>query len=191
LRRFRTHNVVEVAKLNAGTEVRVAGMVVELIPKLVSKGRNQGNRWAIVRVEDFTGTLKCILWSDQYQRFKDEVAADAILLFEGKVEWREGSGEPDLIVERVLTLDQAKSELTRGVVLRMPYADDEDTVRKLDGVRSALEKSKGPCPVYLSVRDAAGKAASFKLGLQVNPMALRVEELEMLLGPGSVLFTGR
>ncbi len=193
LRRFRTHNASELAKLTGSGEVRIGGMVTEILPKVVTKGRNQGNRWAIVRVEDFSGSVKCILWSDQFARFKDDVTADAIRLFEGKVEWREGSTEPDLIVEKVLTLEQAKADFTRGVVLRMEYADDEDTLRKLDGVRVVLQRAKGNCPVYLAVRDGVGKTAQFKLGSDffVNPMALPVEQVEMVLGEGSVLFTSR
>jgi DNA polymerase-3 subunit alpha len=193
LSRFRTHSAAEIGKVNPGTEVRVAGMVTELIPKVVTKGRNQGNRWAIVRVEDFTGTMKCILWSDQFARFKDEVTLDAILLFEGKVEWREGSTEPDVIIEKVMTLEQAKQDLTRGVVLRIPYGEEEEHLRKLDGVALVLKRYRGPCPVYLSVRDPAGRSAQFKLGNDfcVNPTGIKVDELELLLGPGSVLFTGR
>jgi DNA polymerase-3 subunit alpha len=193
LRRFRSHDAVQCAKMNAGTEVRLAGMVVELIPKLVSKGRNAGNRWAIVRIEDFSGAVKCIMWSDQFQRFGDLVKADAILLFDGKVEWREGSGEPDVIVERVMTMEQARADLTRGLVLRMKYRTDDDGRQAFESVGKILKKAKGPCPVYLAVQDGAGRAAQFKLSADffVNPTQVPVEQLEMILGPGAVLFTGR
>jgi DNA polymerase-3 subunit alpha len=192
LRRFRTHDAVQIAKVNASTEVRVGGMITELIPKVVTKGRNQGNRWAIVRVDDFTGSMKCILWSDQFARFKDELKTDAILLFEGKVEWREGSTEPDVIVDKVLSIEQARKDLTKGVVLRVQYTDDAEYIQKLDGVAKVLQRAKGNCPVYLQVRDAGGRAAALKLGpaFAVDPVAVTVDEVELLLGPGSVLFTG-
>ena len=92
-----------------------------------------------------------------------------------------------------MSLEQAKRELTKGLVIRMAYSEDEEEIRKLDGVASVLRRSGGPCPVYLSIRDTAGKAASLKLNqdFNVNPAAVPVDELEMLLGPGSVLFTGR
>jgi DNA polymerase-3 subunit alpha len=193
LRRFRSHDAARCAKLNAGTEVRLAGMVTELTPKMVMKGRNAGNRWAIVRVEDFSGSVKCILWSDQFQRFGDEVKADAILLFDGKVEWREGSGEPDVIVDKVITLEQAKAELTRGLVLRMSFRGEDDGRQTFSSVGNILKRAKGPCPVYLAVQDAAGRAAQFKLNQEffVNPSQVPVDQLEMILGPGAVLFTGR
>ncbi len=193
LRRYRSHDAAQVAKLDAGADVRLAGMVVELIPKLVSKGRNAGNRWAIVRVEDFTGAVKCIFWADQFARFKDDLTADAILLFDGKVEWREGSTEPDVIVEKVMTMDQARKDLTKGLILRMDYRSDADGRDTFEAIGRTLKKSPGPCPVYLTVRDPVGRAAQFKLSFEhfVDPAAVRVEELEMLLGPGKVLFSGR
>ncbi|MGL5096404.1 MAG: OB-fold nucleic acid binding domain-containing protein, partial [Planctomycetia bacterium] len=192
LRRFRTHDAVQIAKVSPGTEVRIGGMITEILPKVVTKGRNQGNRWAIVRVDDFSGSMKCILWSDQFARFKDDVTPDAILLFEGKVEWREGSTEPDVIVEKVLSIEQARKDLTKGVVLRVQYTDDPEYIQKLDAVAKVLLRAKGACPVYLQIRDAAGRAAALKLGggFAVDPTAVTVDEIELLLGPGSVLFTG-
>jgi DNA polymerase-3 subunit alpha len=193
LRRFRTHGAAECAKASLTSEIRIGGMVTEIIPKMVAKGRNAGNRWAIVRVEDFTGSIKCILWSETFARFKDEVKLDDILLFEGKVEWREGSTEPDLIVSNVTSLEQAKRELCNGVVLRLPYTDDPDVPRKFQAVAGVLKRSRGSVPVYLAVHDPNGRIATYRLGSDytIDPHQLRVEEVEMLLGPGSVLFTAR
>jgi DNA polymerase-3 subunit alpha len=189
LGRFRSHTAAEVLRLDHGSPVTVGGMVGELTLKTTK----QGKRFAILRVEDFTGTTKCVLWSEKFALYKDDLGEDKILLFEGRAEWREGAGEPDVIVERVMTLDQAKREMTKAVVLRIPYGEDADHLRKLDGVAAVLRRSRGPCPVYLTVRDPAGRAAQFKLAddYRVDPTALRADELEMLLGPGAVLFTGR
>jgi DNA polymerase-3 subunit alpha len=168
-------------------------MVVQFDTRVVKAGRNQGARFALFRLEDFTGQCKAVLWSDQYSRFKDDIGDDAIVLIEGKVEWRDGAAEADVIVDKVLTLDQAKRDLTKGLVLRVGYTADEDSLRRLDGVAAVLKKGRGACPVWLVVRDPAGKSATLKLPAEyaVDPAAVRVEELELLLGPGSVLFSGR
>ena len=193
LRRFRTHDAAQLLKMNVGTEVRVGGMVTSFDTRVIKAGRNQGQRFAIFKLEDFSGQVKLVMWTDQFARYKEDVKEDAILLFEGKLEKRDGASEPDLIVERVMTIDQARQELTRGMVLRIPYADDDGTLAKLDGVANVLRRHRGPCPVYLSVRDAAGKAAQFKIASEfwVNAATIHVDELELLLGPGCVLFTGR
>ena len=193
LRLFRTHDAEQIPRLNHGTQVRIAGMVTEVVPKVTVRGRNPGSRWAIVRVEDFTGQVKCVLWSDQFQRFGEAVMADAILLFDGEVQWREGSGEPDLIVEKVMTLDQAKRDLTKELLIRLPYGDDEEAVGKIDLLKAILPAYRGSCPVWLVVRDQGGRLARLKLpaAYGVNPGTLNVAELDKFLGRGAALFNGR
>ncbi|MBX9628114.1 MAG: DNA polymerase III subunit alpha, partial [Gemmataceae bacterium] len=188
LRRFRTHPAAAAVKAPHGTPVLVGGMVTQFQVRTVQKN---GKRWAMFHLEDFTGQVKCILWSDEYARFKDAVTPDAVLLFEGAVEWREGGSSGDVVVKRVLTVDEARKEMTRGVLLRVPYTDDPDEVRKLDAVSLVLKRCRGSTPVFLSVRDPNGKQVQLKLNgeFAVNTGELRADELEMILGPGSVLFT--
>ena len=47
--------------------------------------------------------------------------------------------------------------------------------------------------VYLAIHDATGRKALWRAGerFRVNPAEVRLAELEMLLGPKSVTFTGR
>ena len=70
LRRFRTHDCGDVAKAKNGTEARVGGMIANLDVRTANKGRNVGRKYATFRIEDFTGSVRCILWSDEYSRFQ-------------------------------------------------------------------------------------------------------------------------
>ena len=163
-------------------------MITQLQPRTVQKN---GKRWAMFYLEDFTGQCKCILWSDEYARFKDLVVGDAVLLLEGVVEWREGGTTGDLIVKKVLTIDEARKDMTKSLLLRVPYSDQEEVLRKLDAVSLVLKRSRGQTPVYLSIRDPNGKQVQLKLSgeFTVNTSSLRADDLEMILGPGTVLFT--
>jgi len=191
LRRFRTYECAEMAKAKSNTEGRVGGMIVELAIRTANKGRNAGRKYATFRIEDFTGTVRCILWSDEYARFQDLVAPDAVHLFEGVLNWAPERAEPDFQVKKILTIDEARAEFTKSMLLKVPYMDDEGSLRKLDAVGVVLKRYRGTCPVYLSVRDPNGKQVQLKLNeeFRVNPSALKVEELEMLLGQGAVLFS--
>ena len=132
-----TPNVVLLVKAKHGTEVRLGGMVTGLQVRTTKTGK----RFALFRLEDLTGQVKCVAWSEEFQRYKDLLADDRIHLFEGVVEWGDRA-EPDFIVKRVLTFDDARKELTRGLLLRMNYAEDEDTLRKLDAVKRMLERNR-------------------------------------------------
>ena len=153
--------------------------------------QKSGKRWAMFQLEDFSGQAKCLLWSEQYDAYRHEVTDDKILLFEGKVEWRDGSTAGDVIVQKVITIEQARREMTRGLLLRLPLGDDDETLGKVDGIRSILMRARGNRPVYLSVRDPQGKGIQFKTGddYSIDPAKVPVEQLELLLGTGAVVFT--
>jgi DNA polymerase-3 subunit alpha len=191
LRRFRTYECAEMARAKSNTEGRIGGMIVELAIRTANKGRNAGRKYATFRIEDFTGSVRCILWSDEYARYQDLVTPDAVRLFEGALNWAPERAEPDFQVKKILTLEEARAEFTKSMLLKVPYSDDEVSLRKLDAVRVVLKRYRGNCPVYLSVRDSNGKQVQLKLNeeFRVNPSAIRVEELEMLLGQGAVLFS--
>ncbi|WP_439628006.1 DNA polymerase III subunit alpha [Gemmata sp.] len=191
LRRFRTHDAGDLAKAKDGTEGRAGGMIANLEVRTANKGRNTGRKYATFRIEDFTGSVRCIMWSDEYARFQAMVTADAVHLFEGTLRWAPERAEPDFQVKKVLTIDEARAEFTKSMLIKLPYTDDEGSLRKLDAVSLVLKRYRGTCPVYLSVRDGNGKQVQLKLNeeFRVNPGALKVEELEMVLGPGAVLFS--
>ena len=155
------------------------------------QGSEHGPQVRPFRVEDFTGSVRCVLWSDEYTRFQSMVTADAVHLFEGTLNWAPERAEPDFQVKKVMTSDEARAEFTKSMLIKFAYSDDEGSLRKLDAVSLVLKRYRGSCPVYLSIRDANGKQVQLKLNeeFRVNPGALKVEELEMVLGAGAVLFS--
>ncbi|MGL6073225.1 MAG: DNA polymerase III subunit alpha [Fimbriiglobus sp.] len=193
LRVLRTHTTSEILKLTQKTDVRIAGMVTNFDTRVTKAGKRAGSRFAIFRLEDFEGQAKLVMWSETYNLYKDLVENDKILIFEGHSEMREGATEPDVIVNKVMTIDEARQQLTKGMVIRVPYSAEEEMLRKLDGVASILRRNRGKCPVYLSIRDHTNKSVQFKLGQDfwVNVAKFQPDELEMLLGQGCVIFTGR
>ena len=185
LRRFRSHECAEIVKAKHNTSAMIAGMVTQFGTRTTKSGK----RFALFRVEDFTGQARCVLWSEEFARYKDFLADDAIALFEGVLE-RGERAEPDFIIKRIVTLDEARADFTKSLILRMPYGEDEATLKKLESVGTALQRHKGTCPVFLNVKDAKGRVAQLRLGGQfsINPATLVVADLEQILGPGGVLF---
>jgi DNA polymerase III alpha subunit len=192
LRRFRTHDAGPLAKNGKnGTQAQIGGMITNLDVRTANKGRNVGRKYAMFRIEDFTGSVRCIMWSDEYSRFKEVISSDFVGLFEGVLNWGEGRAEPDFQIKKVTTIEEARAEFTKSMVLKLAYTEEEEELRKLDAVSLILKRYRGGCPVYLSVRDASGKQVQMKLNdeFKVNPASLKLEELEMVLGPGAVIFS--
>lgn len=188
LRRFRTHSSQEATRQPNGSTVLLAGMVTALQIRTAQKS---GKRWAMFQLEDFSGQAKCILWSEMYEAYRSDLTDDRIMLFEGNVEWRDGGTAGDIIVKKLITIEQARKEMTRGLLLRLPLGDDSESLARVDGIGDVLRRAKGNCPVYVSLRDAAGKGIQFKLGsdFAIDPSKVSIDTLETILGPGAVVFT--
>jgi DNA polymerase-3 subunit alpha len=191
LRRFRTHTAAEIVKAKSGSEGRVGGMIVDLQVRTANKGRNAGRKYAAFRIEDFTGSVRCILWSDEYARYQEFMIPDGVYLFEGVLNFAPERAEPDFAVKKIMTIEDARREFTKSLLLKLPYTEDEESLRKVEGISVILKRNRGNCPVYLSVRDANGKQVQLKLGdgFKVDVTTINVQELEMIAGPGSVLFS--
>ena len=150
----------------------------------------KGDRFVRCKIEDLTGQIECVMWPSDYSRFKDDFVDDRIYLFEAGVEWGERE-DPTIVLRRLMSLDQARKELTKGLILKMSIGRHGPD--SIDGVERVLKRAPGPCTVYLVVRDGAGRSAQLRLGdeFRVHPGEVQVDELEMLLGNGSVVFTGK
>jgi DNA polymerase-3 subunit alpha len=188
LRRFSTHHVHQVAELEANQEVVIGGMLTEVRFQNTKKARNGNTRYARFRLEDFSGSVPCVMWPDDYVRFKDEIREDHICFVKAAVErTRE---EPGLIVTRILGIEQAQREQTRGLVLIL-HAELHGP-EAIDALARVLRRAPGPCPVFLNVRDLAGRWTQLKTAdeFRINPSTLPTQELETILGSGYVRFSG-
>lgn len=186
LKRFISHDIVQLRSLKHGDEVRVGGMITQVRFMNTKKG----DRFVRCKVEDFSGQIECVMWPSDYNRFKEDFVDDRIFLFEATVEWGDRQ-DPIAVLRRLMSVDQARKELTRGLVLKMLV--DRHGPEMIDGIGRVLKRTPGPCTVYLLVRDGSGRGAQLRLGedYKVHPAQVNVEELEMMLGEGAVVFTGR
>lgn len=186
--RFATHTVSQLANLGPNQEVVIGGMLTQIRFMNTKKARNGNSRYARCKVEDFTGVAECVMWPDDFVRFKDEFQEDRVCFVKGAVErTRE---EPGLVLTRVMTIEQAKKELTRFVVLSLSLEQHGD--HHIDRLASVFRQYRGPCPVELHVRDTFGRRARLKVGNEfyVNAANLPVREIEEILGPNRVAFFG-
>jgi DNA polymerase-3 subunit alpha len=189
LRRYATHSADQLINLGPNQEVILGGMLTQVRFMNTKKARNGNTRYVRCKLEEFTGSVECVMWPDDFVRYKDDFKEDRVCLVKGTVErTRE---EPGLILSRVISVEQAKKELTRWLRLSLTlgiHGPDE-----IEQVARILERTPGPCPVYLDVRDSAGKRCRLKAAetFRVNPTTLAVGELEMILGSGRVELYGQ
>ncbi len=190
LKRFSSHATANLKSCEPDQEVFMGGMLTVVRLMNTKKARNGNSRYARFKLEDFSGSVECVMWPDDYVKYKDLIEEDKICFVSAVVERK--TDEPILQVKRVVTMEQGQLERTTGLVLLMDLTDNSDAdIRMLESIRSVLGRARGNLPVFLHIRDRLGKWLKMKAGedLKVNPTTLSKADLETILGPGRVEFS--
>jgi DNA polymerase-3 subunit alpha len=190
LRRFATHTAADIPKVQPGAELTLGGMITQIRLKDTKTARNGNTRYMRCKVEDFSGSVECVMWPDDFARYKEAVVEDRPVFVRGTLDERSTREQPVIILTRIYSVEQAKKEGCNEVWLLMRLA--EHPPHLIDSIGRILQRTPGTCPVWVRIVDEAGKQATLRLGraFSVNPLALVPQELEDVLGEGSVKFRG-
>ncbi|MCX5662901.1 MAG: DNA polymerase III subunit alpha [Planctomycetota bacterium] len=113
LARFGSASVADIKKLRANTEVIIGGMLTRVRPTMVKNGRSAGQKMAMLTIEDPTGAIDAVVFSDSYAVAAPLIVSDAMVFLKGKVDRRRE--EPSIIVDSVIPIEQAPSQLTQAI----------------------------------------------------------------------------
>jgi len=152
LARYATHTIESLATLENRAMARVGGLV-GAVQEGVSK--KSGRKYAMVTLEDLTGSVQVLLMNENYDRYRPVIAENAPLLVTAEV--NTGEDRPKLFPQEVLRLTDAPRRYTRQVHLRLP-ADGLSRAR-LEEVRTLVEANRGSVPLFLSLRLTGGPVA--------------------------------
>lgn len=128
--RHATHSTRQLSNFETGTEVLLGGMIGSIKKTATKKpSRNGHTRYVNFDFEDAAGIIRCIMWPEDYARIGDKVVPEAICFIKGKVDRR--GREPNVIVNHLLTLDEADKEFTNQVAIKFQRGlhTEQDMVR--------------------------------------------------------------
>ena len=166
---------------NAGVTVTVGCMIAQVRPTVTKSGRSAGKRMAMLTVEDLGGKCDAVIFSDTYEKFKENVAADRMVFLTGKVDRRRE--KPSIIVDGIIPIDKAVEQLTGSILLRLPGPDNDELLGKLRGL---LEAHRGRCPLYIAMRPSRLNDVVVTVRLDkywhIRPSRRLLDELAELLG---------
>ncbi len=186
LRTYCSHTTDNLSGLADKTEVLMGGMLSAI--KLANvKNARQGapTKYANFDLEDMEGSIRCILWPDDYEVFGELVKPDAILVAHGSLDRRGGGDEVNLIVSELIPLEDLETRYTTGVVIRVDeLAHGSDRLAK---VREVVRGYPGRCELHLLLQLENGSRVhmqSQQAGVEVT-LELR-ERIDDLLGAGNL-----
>lgn len=153
--------------------VSVGGIVSQVRSIYTKKGKPM----AFVKLEDFTGSVEIVVFSELYERRREIFQEDNPLMVKGKVDLKEEE-EPKIIAESAVPLPR----VTRQLFIKVGAATSRTALATL---KKMLRSVKGDLPVYLYF-EREKKMIMLDESCRASAEPAFLEEIEKLLGSGSV-----
>jgi DNA polymerase-3 subunit alpha len=156
-----------------GRLVTVAGLVDEI--------RKRGQRVSII-LDDRTGRIETTLFEEVFQRHRDLIVKDAVVLVEGHFRFDEFGDAWRIAARKITDLNAVREQQARRLVLKLPQRSDRNAM--LTRLAEVLTPWRnGPCQVTVQYWTAQASGA-LDLGPEwnVRPGRELLEHLEELVG---------
>src|SRR5207302_104975 len=174
LARFVTHRIgdlvsdrpvagLEGGRFGGGRPVTVAGLIDEV--------KKRGPR-VILTLDDRTGRLEVLLFEETWQRHREVIAKDALVLIEGLLRFDEFSDAWRLAARRITELDKVREQEARRLVIRCTHAEAPAVCEALAAILAPWRP--GPCPITV---EYAGADAEVNIGDEIARLQAKSRQL--------------
>jgi DNA polymerase-3 subunit alpha len=163
-------------------DTSIGGIVAAVRPLKTRKG----DRMAVLTLEDAQGTVEIVVFPEAFQRASTLIEVGTMVLVRGKLERDDETVR--IIASEIASIDSVGERLAKEVSIRVRTPADRDIFERLGQVflrhrgdrrvSFELEVPSGPTP--LRVR------ADVSAQIRVKPSSALVQELEQIVGQGSV-----
>ncbi len=189
LRKFATADCADLPGFNDGAELVIGGMISRMRTVATKTGRNAGSKLAVLTVEDLTGSIEAVVYSEELERFRDLLGPDRLVFLRGRVDRRRE--DPSLRVSEAIGLEQGAARLAEAVILNVNTVGLSPTV--LERVREVCRSHAGDRPLFIRLRtpDQMTTVVRCDSSLGVRPDDAYRTAIEAILGPDSLDIVGQ
>jgi hypothetical protein len=127
-------------------------------------------------------------YAEVTSRYPGAIETEAIVFVRGKIDRKRET--PSLLINEVLPIAEALPRLTTTVLLKLDGG--RHTIEQLRKIKPLVEGHKGNLPLFVQTETAEGQKVSLRLpkDMNVRPTTAMVEDLDRLLGSGTVQLVG-
>ncbi|HOP05952.1 MAG TPA: DNA polymerase III subunit alpha [candidate division Zixibacteria bacterium] len=180
LRFFSSTDSAALKSVPDDREVTIGGIITQVKTMIDKKGNNM----AFVTQEDFTGSVELIMFSDCYEKHRQYIESDRIVLTTGRVSTREGE-DPKILAQEVVPLEELTERYDCQLVIRINTDCSDETI---DRALKSLEEHSGKSPVLLAAQHNGSEVYIRSKRYAVKPDFELLNDLKDLLGETSAYF---
>ena len=190
--RYATASTREALNLSEGTEVLIGGMISRVKKVITKNGRSAGMPMAIITLEDLEGQIDGTAFAETFAeiqgKYPDVISTESIVLMRGKIDRKRET--PSIMINEIMPMSDAMAKLTKTVAIKLDRTRHSATI--LRDIKPIFGKYKGNLPVYAQVETLEGQKVVLQLpkDLAVRPSVEFVQDLDQILGSGSVMLMG-
>lgn len=158
---------------------RIGGLVVDLRVMKTKKGSTM----AIVSLDDRTGRIEVAIFPEAYEKYKDFIAKDSLIILSGKVSHDDYSGGLKVSTDSICSLAQARQERARGLRVVLDHAEMPPGFIKQMASLFEPHKLEGGCPLLVEYHRSDAQA-ELVLGNEwrITPNDELIDDLRAILG---------
>ncbi|UQZ89347.1 DNA polymerase III subunit alpha [Deltaproteobacteria bacterium Smac51] len=161
-------------------EVRLGGVVERVQTKLDKKGKT----FAYVTIEDLTGSIEMLVWSDTFSKCSEFLKPEQVIVVVGHVDAGEKGGQINakIIAKEIMTLTEAVEQKTQTISFKLPRTKVPEL---LPFLKNITQSYPGSTPAYIYLSDGDGVAV-YKLDKPLKPCRELIESTRQNMGPSSL-----
>ncbi len=189
IRTFATSTADRLPELEEGTEVTLGGMISNVRVQISKTGKNQGQKYAIFKFSDLTGSCEAVCFASDFDRNRDHIQDDEIAFLTGRVRFHQDKAS--LHVFQITPIRKAREFFTGSVRLSVSGTGlSEDLLLQIQEV---IRAHPGSCPVFFEVETRSGARVLVKTGSEhfVSASDRFIADIEEVLGKGHVHLSGK
>ncbi|MBX9446638.1 DNA polymerase III subunit alpha [Dickeya chrysanthemi] len=142
----------------------------------------RGNRIGVCTLDDRSGRLEVMLFTDALEKYQHLLEQDRILIASGQVSFDDFSGGLKMTVRELMDISEAREKYARGLAISLTDRQIDDQL--LNRLRQSLEPHRsGTIPVHLYYqRQDACARLRFGAAWRVTPTDVLLNDLRTLVG---------
>ncbi|MDA1193996.1 MAG: DNA polymerase III subunit alpha, partial [Planctomycetota bacterium] len=158
LRLLASARTADLGEIPDRTKVTLGGMIRGLRTMIVRRGQYEGRRMGVFELEDFSGTVECVVFARTYAEIAPLLEPDRIVLVDGSVDRSRES--PNVRVDRVVPIEEARRIMAQGVLVRLGAIQGD----VLERLKQAVTAARGDLPLVLEFEPEPSTLARVKAG---------------------------
>ncbi|ANH96878.1 DNA polymerase III, alpha subunit [Pseudomonas koreensis] len=184
IRRFARQRIIDLKP--ARDTQTVAGMIIAL---RVMKNK-KGDKMGFITLDDRSGRIEASLFADAFHSAQSLLQTDAMVVVEGEVSNDDFSGGLRLRVKRVMSMEDARTNLAESLRLKLQTQDLKgDQLRWLGEL---LKRHRGACPITMEYTSPDAKTLlQFGETWRIDPADALIQALRDQFGRDNVFLQYR